>query len=89
MPLGLQLIPESGKVYRALVRHRENYTGRKRTKAEALVNNICAMECKIADLDFPAFSTEDRDMVTVALTSLKNTLEEILDRATNQSNQLT
>jgi len=56
-------------------------TTRKRTKAEALAGLIGAMQNKIDDLDFPSFSTEDREMVTETLTSLKNTLDEALDRA--------
>jgi hypothetical protein len=56
-------------------------TNRKRTKSEALAGQIGAMQNKIGDLDFPSFSTEDREMVTEALTSFKNTLEEALDRA--------
>ena len=39
------------------------------------------MQNKIGDLDFPSFSTEDREMVTETLNSLKNTLDEALDRA--------
>jgi hypothetical protein len=36
---------------------------RKRTKAEAIVNSIGTMVNKIGDLDFPSFSTEDREMI--------------------------
>jgi hypothetical protein len=39
------------------------------------------MQNKIGDLDFPSFSTEDREIVTETLTSLKNTLDEALDQA--------
>jgi ParB family chromosome partitioning protein len=56
-------------------------TTRKRTKAEALASQIGAMQNKIGNLDFPSFSTGDREMVTETLTSLKNTLDEALDRA--------
>ncbi len=63
-------------------------TTRKRTKAEALAGQIGAMQNKIGDLDFPSFSTEDREMVTEALTSLKNTLDEALDRAAQGSQML-
>jgi ParB family chromosome partitioning protein len=55
-------------------------TTRKRTKAEALSAQIGAIQNKIGDLDFPAFSTEDREMVRESLTSLKGTLDEALDR---------
>ena len=48
--------------------------GAKRTKAETLVNNFGATQMKIAALDLPEFSTEDRDMIMETLTSLKNTL---------------
>jgi len=60
--------------------------GVRRTKAEALVNNFGATQMKIAALDLQAFSTEDRDMITETLTSLKNSLEETLAGATNPSN---
>jgi len=60
--------------------------GVKRTKAETLVNNFGATQMKIAALDLQAFSTEDRDMITETLTSLKNSLEETLAGATNPSN---
>jgi hypothetical protein len=62
--------------------------GVKRTKAEALVNNFGATQMKIAALDLPAFSTEDRDMIMETLTSLKNTLEEVIDGASNPINNL-
>ncbi|MCX5818802.1 MAG: hypothetical protein NT047_02655 [Deltaproteobacteria bacterium] len=39
------------------------------------------MQNKLGDQDFPSISTGDRKMVTEALTSLKNTLDETLDRA--------
>ena len=60
--------------------------GVRRTKAEAPVNNFGATQMKIAALDLQAFSTEDRDMITETLTSLKNSLEETLAGATNPSN---
>ena len=63
-------------------------TTRKRTKAEALAGQIGAMQNKIGDLDFPSFSTGDREMVTETLTSLKNTLDEALDRAAQGSQML-
>jgi len=43
---------------------------------------------KIAALDLQEFSTEDRDMIMETLTSLKNTLEEVLTGATNPSKNL-
>lgn len=55
-------------------------TTRKRTKAEALSAQIGAIQNKIGDLDFPAFSTQDREMVRESLTSLKGALDEALDR---------
>jgi len=63
-------------------------TTRKRTKAEALVSQIDAIQNKIGDLDFPSFFTEDLEMVTEALTSLKSTLDEALDRAAKPSKKL-
>lgn len=56
-------------------------TARKRTKMEALAGQIGAIQNKIGDLDFPALSTVDREMVREALTSLRGTLDEALDRA--------
>lgn len=53
----------------------------KRTKAEALFNSLGTSERRIADFDFPAFSTEDRAMIVETLTALKGTLDEALDRA--------
>jgi ParB family chromosome partitioning protein len=61
---------------------------RKRTKAEALANQIGAIQNKIGDLDFPSFSTEDREMITETLTSLQNTLDEALVRAAQGSQML-
>jgi hypothetical protein len=43
---------------------------------------------KIAALDLPSFSTEDRNMIMETLTSLKNTLEEVFAAATNPSQNL-
>lgn len=63
-------------------------TTRKRTKAEALAGQIGAIQNKIGDLDFPSFSTEDREMVTETLNSLKNTLDEALARAAKRSKVL-
>ena len=62
-------------------------TTRKRTKAEALANQI-GMQNKISDLDFPSFSTEDREMVTETLTSLNNTLDEALTREKKSGRKL-
>jgi hypothetical protein len=42
----------------------------------------------IMKLSLPSFSTEDREMVTEALTSLKNTLDEALARAAKPSKML-
>ena len=56
-------------------------TNRKRTKAEALANQIGALQNKIGDLDFPSLSTEDREMLTETLNSLKSVLDEALVRA--------
>jgi len=56
-------------------------TARKRTKAEGLVSTLGAVDRRIADLDFPSFSTEDRAMVVETLTALKDTLDEALNRA--------
>jgi len=53
-----------------------------------LPKKIGAMQNKIGELDFPSFSTEDREMVTEALTSLKNTLDEALDRAAQRGKVL-
>ena len=39
------------------------------------------MQNKIGDLDFSYFSTEDREMVTEALNSLKNALADAFNRA--------
>jgi hypothetical protein len=46
-----------------------------------LASEVGAMQNKIGNLDFPSFSTEDREMVMETLTSLKSTLDEALDRA--------
>jgi hypothetical protein len=56
-----------------------------------MLNSICAqilfwiqigvMQKKVGDLSFSSFSTEDWEMVTEALTSLKNTPDEAHDRA--------
>ena len=51
----------------------------------ASVGQIGAIQNKIGDLDFPSFSTEDREMVTETLNSLKNTLDEALTRAAQRS----
>jgi hypothetical protein len=56
-------------------------TTRKRTKAETLAGQIGAIQNKIGDLDFPSLSTEDREMLTETLNSLKGTLDEALERA--------
>jgi hypothetical protein len=52
------------------------------TKAEALVNSLGDIDRRIAALDFPAFSEEDRTVVVETLTALKGTLDEALDRVT-------
>ena len=49
---------------KAAARQTAASTTRKRTKAEALANQIGALQNKIGDLDFPSLSTEDREMVT-------------------------
>jgi ferredoxin len=41
-----------------------------------------------ADRSTPSFSTEDREMIMETLTSLKNTLDETLDRAAQDSQML-
>jgi len=43
---------------------------------------------RIADLNFPSFSTEDRAMVVETLTALKGTLVEALGRAAKRSTKL-
>ncbi|MCX5821325.1 MAG: ParB/RepB/Spo0J family partition protein [Deltaproteobacteria bacterium] len=62
--------------------------GAKRTKAEALANNLGATQMKIAALNLQEFSTEDRDMIMETLTSMKNTLEEAIAAATKPSKNL-
>jgi ParB family transcriptional regulator, chromosome partitioning protein len=59
----------------------EDSAVRRRTRAEALVNNLGTLERRIGDLDFPSFSTEERAMVIETLASLKGTLDEALERA--------
>ena len=61
---------------------------RKRTKTEAFVNQIGTMQNKIADLDFPSLSTEEREMVTETLTSLKNIVDKALVRAAKKKQVL-
>jgi len=63
-------------------------TAKKRTKAEGLVSTLGAVDRRIADLDFPSFSTEDRAMVVETLTALKGTLVEALARAAKRSTKL-
>ena len=53
-----------------------------------MVNNFGAKQMKIAALDLPESSTEDRDMIMETLTSLKNTLAEALAGALNPSKNL-
>ena len=53
-----------------------------------MAGQIGAMQNKIGDLDFPPFSTGDREMIPEALTSLKNTLDKALDRAAQGSQML-
>jgi len=54
---------------------------RKRTRAEAIVNQIGVMAIKIGDLEFPDFSAEDRAMIIETMTSMKDTLEAAITRA--------
>jgi ParB family chromosome partitioning protein len=54
---------------------------RKRTRAEAIVNQIGTIAGKIGDLEFPDFSAEDRAMIIETMTSLKDTLESAITRA--------
>jgi ParB family chromosome partitioning protein len=63
--------------------------GRKRTKAEALVNSIGIMVNKIGDLDFPSFSAADRAMINEAMTSLKDTLAAAIPRALKSNKKAT
>ena len=63
-------------------------TARTRTKLEALAGQIGAMQNKIGDLDFPALSTAEREMAREVLTSLKNTVDEALDRAAETSQRV-
>jgi ParB family chromosome partitioning protein len=61
---------------------------RKRTKTEAFVNQLGTIQNKIADMDFPSLSTEDREVVTETLTTLKNIVDEALTRAAQRSKVL-
>jgi ParB family chromosome partitioning protein len=61
---------------------------RKRTKAEALVNQLGAIQNRIADMDFPSLSTEEQEMVTETLTSLKTIVDEALTRAAKKKKVL-
>jgi hypothetical protein len=72
------LIPASVPPARRLPR-----SGRPRSGAPA--NQISALQNTISDLDFPSLSTEDREMVTETLTSLKNIVDEALVRAAKKS----
>ncbi len=54
---------------------------RRRTRAEALVNGLGALERRIADLAFPAFTAEERDLIVQTMNALKETLDEALERA--------
>jgi ParB family transcriptional regulator, chromosome partitioning protein len=63
-------------------------TARNRTKMEALAARIGAMQNRIDDLDFPALSTVEREMVREVLTSLKNTVDEALGRAAESGHRV-
>ena len=54
---------------------------RKRTKAEAIVNSIAMIAVKIGDLEFPDFSDEDRNVLIVTMTSMKEALDAAITRA--------
>jgi len=54
---------------------------RKRTRAEAVVNSIAMIAVKIGDLEFPDFSDEDRNVLIVTMTSMKETLDAAITRA--------
>ena len=56
-------------------------TQRKRTRAEAIVNQIGVIASKIGDLEFPDFSAEDRAILIETMTSMKDTLEAAITRA--------
>lgn len=56
---------------------------RRRTKAEAIANDIGTVSGKIGFLEFPDFSTEDRAMIIGAMTAMQNTLNEAIPRATD------
>jgi hypothetical protein len=56
--------------------------GVKRSRAETLAGQIGVMKNRNGNLDLPSFSAEDREMVTEAQTSLKNTLEDAPPRRT-------
>ncbi len=53
---------------------------RRRTRAEALVNGLGSLEHRIADLAFPAFTAEEREMIVQTMNALKETLDEALKR---------
>jgi ParB family chromosome partitioning protein len=61
--------------------------GAKRTKAEALVNNIGTTERKIAALDLTTLSPEDQAMVGEALNALKKTLTDFLAAGGNSGKE--
>jgi len=63
-------------------------TGGKRTKAEAFVNTIAVTEQKISSLEIQSLSTDDQALVTQAMSSLKNTLEEALSGESEPSKNL-
>ena len=56
-------------------------TPRKRTKAEALTNQLGTLQDKINELDLLSFAQPDRVMVIEAMDSLKKTINEAFDRA--------
>ncbi|MCE5264932.1 MAG: ParB/RepB/Spo0J family partition protein [Deltaproteobacteria bacterium] len=62
---------------------------RKRTRAEAIANQLGAMASKIGDLEFPDFSAEDRAMIIEAMNSVKETLDEAIPRAVKNTKKPT
>jgi len=61
---------------------------RKRTRAEAIANQIGVMVSKIGDLEFPDFSAEERAMLIETMTSMKDTLEAAITRAVKNKKNL-
>ncbi|MDA8124124.1 MAG: ParB/RepB/Spo0J family partition protein [Deltaproteobacteria bacterium] len=54
---------------------------RKRTKTEALTANIALAASKIDEIDFPAFSADDRAALIDAMNAMKEILEAAITRA--------